>query len=267
MSVVTLTTDFGYSDSYAGVMKGVMLKINREIDFIDITHSISPHDIRQAAYVIYSAFSHFPEGAIHLCVVDPGVGSKRRPIAFEAGGYYFVGPDNGVFSKVIEKLEPSFIHEITNPDFMETSVSNTFHGRDIFAPAAAWIARGGFRLSALGPQISDPVILDLPKQTQSASNLIEGRIVYIDNFGNAVTNITAGLIKKLQRELGAEGVEIELLSEVIKGILKNYSEAPGGKAICATIGSWDTLEIFIGSGSAAATYGLSVDDDVHVRFY
>ena len=188
-------------------------------------------------------------------------------MALKAGGYYFVGPDNGVFTKVIETLEPSAIHEITNPDFMEANVSNTFHGRDIFAPAAAWIARGGFSLSSLGPQISDPVILELPRQTQSAPNLIEGRIIYIDNFGNAVTNITAGLIEKLQRELGAEGVEIELPSGVIKGILKNYSEAPGGKTICATIGSWNTLEFFVGSGSAAATYGLSVDDDVDVRFY
>ncbi|HEB71675.1 MAG TPA: hypothetical protein ENI77_03540 [Nitrospirae bacterium] len=267
MSIVTLTTDFGYSDSYAGVMKGVMLKINRELEFVDITHAISPHDIQQAAYVLYSAFSYFPEGAIHLCVVDPGVGSNRRPIAFEAGGYYFAGPDNGVFTKVIEKLGPSFIYEITNPDFINRSVSNTFHGRDIFAPTAAWIARGGFAMNALGPQIVDPTLIDLPKQTQSAPNLIEGRIIYIDHFGNAVTNITSGLIEKLQKELGAEGVEIEFPSGVIKGILKNYSESPGGAAICATIGSQDTLEFFVRSGSASATYGLSVNDDVDVRFY
>jgi len=267
MSIVTLTTDFGYSDSYAGVMKGVMLKINRELQFVDITHGISPQGIQQAAYVIYSAFSHFPEGSTHLLVVDPGVGSKRRPIAFEAGGYFFVGPDNGVFTKIIEKLEPSCIHEITNPDFMEANVSNTFHGRDIFAPATAWIARGGFGLASLGPQISDPVILDLPRQTQSAPNLIEGRIIYVDHFGNAVTNITAGLIAKLQKELGAEGVEIEVPSGVIKGILESYCEAPDGKAICATIGSLDTLEFFVRSGSASATYGLSVNDDVDVRFY
>jgi len=260
MSIVTLTTDFGYSDSYAGVMKGVMLKINRELEFVDITHAISPHDIQQAAYVLYSAFSYFPEGAIHLCVVDPGVGSNRRPIAFEAGGYYFAGPDNGVFTKVIEKLAPSFIYEITNPDFIEKNVSDTFHGRDIFAPTAAWIARGGFAMNALGPQIVDPTLIDLPKQTQSAPNLIE-------DFGNAVTNITSGLIEKLQKELGAEGVEIEFPSGVIKGILKNYSESPDDKAICATIGSWDTLEFFVRLGSASATYGLSVNDDVDVRFY
>ncbi len=267
MSVITLTTDFGSKDSFVGVMKGVMLKINRESTFVDITHQITPQNVGQAAYVIYSAFSYFPQGAVHLCVVDPGVGSSRSPVVLEAAGHYFVGPDNGIFTKIIRNFEPTAIHEIVNRDFMEPDVSSTFHGRDVFAPAAAWLSRGTVRLEEFGPAVKAPVTLDLPKQVRSAANLIEGSIIYIDGFGNAVTNITRSLLEEVEKNIQADGVEIALHAGVIKSILPNYSMAPDQNTICATIGSWNTLEVFLANGDAAGVFGLAVDDHVEVRYY
>jgi len=267
MPVITLTTDFGAQDSFVGVMKGVMLRINQEAVFVDLTHQIAPQNVRQAAYVIATSFSYFPEGSIHLCVVDPGVGSKRRPIVVEAGGHYFVGPDNGLFTKIIRNVPPARIHEITNRDFLEQETSHTFHGRDIFAPVAAWLSRGGVPLEAVGPEVKDPVLLDLPRQSQPAANLVEGEVIYIDGFGNAITNITRAMLEKVATDVGAAGMEINHKAGPVNGLLQAYGAAPDETGLCATIGSWNTVEIFVNNGNAAYAHGLSVGDNVEVRFY
>lgn len=267
MTIVTLTTDFGLSDAFAGVMKGVMLGINRDIAFVDLTHDIAPQNVRQAAYALYSAVGYFPEGTVHLCVVDPGVGSGRRALVFEAGGSCFVGPDNGVFTKIMGGFKPDNIYAITNPDFMADDVSRTFHGRDVFAPAAAWLAKGNVPPSAFGPPVADPVTLELPSPSQSAPNIIEGEVIYVDHFGNAITNVPLALMEKAERDAGAAGVEVETHAGVAAGVLSSYWEAPDDKSLNAIISSWNTLEIFTRSGSASAIHGLTVGDRVEVRYY
>jgi len=265
MPVVTLTTDFGVADSFVGIMKGVMLNICPDIVPVDITHNIAPQDIRQGAYIISSAFSFFPRGTVHLCVVDPGVGSRRRAIAFEAGGRHFVGPDNGVFTEIINRFHPAAIYELADEERMLTPVSSTFHGRDVFAPAAGWLARGA-NISSFGPVVEDARKLDLPTQVQSAPNMIEGEVIHIDHFGNAVTNLTQGLLRRVQRDIGAESVEIQIHGEIVNDIMPSYNAAPDGR-LCAVFGSSDTLELFVRNKNASAINGISVGDRVEARFY
>ena len=267
MSIITLTTDFGASDLFVGVMKGVMLGVNREVTLVDITHEIKPQNVRQAAYVMFASFGHFPEKSIHLCIVDPGVGSERKPIIFEAGGHYFIGPDNGLFTEVITSHKVDKIYEITNPDLMAEEVSNTFHGRDIFAPAAGWLSTGSVPLDAFGPLITDPVLLDLPRPIQTAANLIEGNVIYIDHFGNAITNITLGMLENVERTQLNGSFEIATRSGVASGVVKSYRSAPDDKNMYAIIGSWNTVELFVNGGSASALHGLNINDHVEARFY
>ncbi len=266
MAIVTLTTDFGLSDSFVGIMKGVMLRINPDVTFVDITHEISPQNIRQAAYVIASAFDYFPKGSIHLSIVDPGVGTGRRPIAVYANGHYFVGPDNGLFTKILRRYKPADVVELENRKFMLPSVSNTFHGRDIFAPVAGWLSKGE-QLNNFGSQAADPKLLDLPAQLQPAPNLIEGEVIHIDHFGNAITNITQNLVEHVGIELGSVSVEIAIKSHVIKEIAPNYSVVKNAKKLSATFGSFDTLELFLRNGDACSSFDISIGDHVEIRFY
>lgn len=265
MAVVTLTTDFGLSDPFVGIMKGVMLKINPSITIVDITHDIEPQNIRQAVYVISSAFGYFPTGSVHLCVVDPGVGTERRPLAFEAGGHVFVGPDNGVFTEIINRLHPKKFYQASNPEMTLRPVSNTFHGRDVFAPVAAWLA-GGTDPAAVGAIVSEPVMLKLPSQIRPAPNLIEGEIIHIDHFGNAITNITSGMMDLARKESNGGGLEIQTHGEVIEGLSPCYGAAPSDEKLAAVFGSWDTVELFVKNGSAASAYNLSLGDRVEARF-
>src|SRR5512136_525753 len=167
MSIITLTTDFGTSDGYVGTMKGVILSIAPNVTLVDITHEIAPQHIRQAAYVLYAAASYFPTAAIHLAVVDPGVGSRRRALVVRTSRGFLVGPDNGLFTLFLDDEPDAECHSITNPAFMLPYVSATFHGRDVFAPVAAHLARrDALELSEFGPRVSDAVTLALPKPVQ-----------------------------------------------------------------------------------------------------
>ncbi|MBI5815554.1 MAG: SAM-dependent chlorinase/fluorinase [Nitrospinae bacterium] len=263
--IVTLTTDFGLSDPFVGVMKGVMLSINPSITLVDITHEINPQDVRQAVYVIGSAFEYFPKGTIHLCVVDPGVGSERKAVAFEAGGQYFIGPDNGVFTEVLRRTKVSASHEITNPSVILPNQSATFHGRDVFAPAAAHLAKGT-PLNSFGPPAENLMSMDLPWEMRPAPDLVVGEVIYIDHFGNAITNITRSLVERAAREMDGAQVRIGFENGAIDGVLSNYSEADEEMSACAVFGSWDTLEIFVRNGDAAFIHGLEVGDEVQIRF-
>ncbi|VAX19348.1 hypothetical protein MNBD_NITROSPINAE02-892 [hydrothermal vent metagenome] len=265
MSIITLTTDFGLDDSFAGIMKGVTLSVNRNAKIIDITHQIKPYDITQAAFAIASACEFFPERSVHVCVVDPGVGSGRRPIIISAGERLFVGPDNGAFTKILQHHSSAEIYKIVNADYMLPNVSRTFHGRDIFAPVAGWLSIGE-PLERFGPQINNPALLDLPEQAQAAPNLIVGEVIHIDRFGNAITNVTMNLVEKVKGDTGAESVDIIHKSGKATGVLQSYASARDDE-LSATYGSWDTVELFIKNGGAAKVMGISVGDRVEINFY
>lgn len=191
MNIITALTDFGLKDSYVGVMKGVILSINPEARIVDITHGIEPQDILEASFVIDESYRFFPRGSIHLCVVDPTVGSTRRALLVKNHGHVFVGPDNGLFSMLVD--DDAEIREITNKRFFLPHVSGTFHGRDVFAPASAYLSLGA-RFSEFGPLVHDPV--NLPELRPNIVNgELNGRIVRFDRFGNAISNISTDILE------------------------------------------------------------------------
>src|SRR5271157_3055772 len=179
--IITLTTDFGYKDPFVAQMKGVILSINPDVTIVDITHLIHPQDIDEAAYIIGSSFSYFPSGTIHVVVVDPGVGSERKALILEAGGHYFIGPDNGVFSHILKR--PFSLHRITEEKYMLSKASPTFQGRELFAPVAASLSTG-LEPGEFGSPVEDFVVLSIPLPRVGRS-AISGEVIYIDSFGNA----------------------------------------------------------------------------------
>ena len=192
--IITLTTDFGTSDPYVGIMKGVILSINPKAKIIDITHSIPPQDIISAGVTIKNSFSFFPEKTIHLAVVDPGVGSKRSPLLIKTEKYFFIGPDNGLFSSIISNEKIENIVKITNKNYFLKKVSRTFHGRDIFAPVTAHLSTGK-RPDTFGPDLKNPIITPFPKPCIVNKNEAEGEVIHIDRFGNLLTNISTSFIE------------------------------------------------------------------------
>ena len=244
MGIITLTTDFSADDHYAGVMKGVIAGINPAAIVIDITHGIAAYNIAEAAFKLHASYSYFPEGAIHVAVVDPGVGSARKAIAAEAGGYLFVGPDNGVFSMIFDKCGVDRMAQITNPEFMLPMVSATFHGRDIFAPAAAHLSKG-IALEELGDVLSSYESLDIP-QARGSGDVITGRTIYADGFGNLVTNIPGAIV--------ADSCVIRAGDATINSLSVSYADGKEGELI-ALVGSSGFLEISVNKGSALEFFG------------
>jgi len=189
MPLIALLTDFGTHDAYVGVMKGVMAGICPDAQFIDLTHAIEPQNVRQGAFVLMTAFSYFPKGTIFLVVVDPGVGGQRRALAARAGDYIFVAPDNGVLSYVLRRYPYAVVNDLTSAAHQLAQVSSTFHGRDVFAPAAAYLAAGE-SLDRLGGRVRDPQKLPQPTLTLQADRLT-GEVLHIDHYGNIVTSLGA----------------------------------------------------------------------------
>jgi hypothetical protein len=259
-TIVTLTTDFGNKDSFAASMKGVILKINQQAQIVDVTHEIGPQDIWEAAFTLKTAYQHFPKGTVHLAVVDPGVGSGRRPIIVVTESYYFVGPDNGIFSLIFREAERLRVHHITASHYFLENAGPTFHGRDIFAPVASWLAKG-IPSGNFGDVIEDYVKLNVPVPKISA-NTIEGHVIHVDRFGNVVTNITYQDIQSL----AAEGTEMKpavtIAGKEIKGLKKFYAEAAPGEP-AAIINSSGHLEIFLFKQNART--GLSLKRGETVR--
>ncbi len=245
-SIITLTTDFGTRDHYVGVMKGVMLSVNGNVRPVDITHCIESHDIRAASFVIGNSYRYFPEKTVHLVVVDPGVGSARRPLALLADGHFFVGPDNGVFSSVIHSCEDFSAREIKNRDYFLKDVSSTFHGRDIFSPVAAHLSLG-VPFSEIGPQICDPEIL--PDEQCSINGAeIRGTVVYTDKFGNLVTSIPTECVND-----GARAV-VTVGDKRVLGISESYSSVEPGEIVVVG-GSGGYIEISVNRGRACDIFG------------
>jgi len=245
-NIITLTTDFGLKDHYVGAMKGVMLSVNENARPVDITHCVDSHDICAASFVIGNSYRYFPEKTVHLVVVDPGVGSERKPLAVLADGHFFVGPDNGVFSSVIRSCEDFSAREIKNLDYCLKEISSTFHGRDIFAPAAAHLSLG-VPFSEIGPQVHDPEIL--PRDGYSVSgNEIRGTVVYTDKFGNLVTSIPTEAVGS------RAGALVTVGGKRIAGISESYSSAEPGE-ILAVGGSCGYIEISVNQGRAYDAFG------------
>jgi len=235
---VTLTTDFGTRDGFAGQMKGVILRIHPEVMVVDVTHDIEPFDVIGAALVLKGVADRYPEGAIHVAVVDPHVGSERRGIVVQSNGQTYVGPDNGLFTFVLGPSDVWEAREIANPALMLPDPHPTFHGRDIFAPVAAWLARGR-DFSEVGPGVSDPVLLSVPEPQETADG-IAGHIIYADRFGNLSSNIPA---EKLLRRVG----QVKIGDVIIQGLSLYFAEVDKGSAV-ALINSFGLLEVAVEPG-------------------
>jgi S-adenosylmethionine hydrolase len=258
MHVITLTTDFGLDDWFVGAMKGVITRIAPRVQVIDLTHGIPPGDIRAGAFALAAGCRFFPTGTIHLAVVDPGVGSDRNAIAVQTEEYCFVGPDNGVLSFALRNERIKRIHALENKRYLPSSISQTFHGRDVFAPVAAHLAKG-VPIQKLGSKRNDLERLSWP-EPRLDENGIEGEVVYIDRFGNAITNIDAGMLNRLQAavcEIGRKPAQ--------KCPVKNcYQAVPTGKPV-AVLGSSGFLEIAVNGRSAAKRLAIKIGTKVVAR--
>ncbi|HUU50226.1 MAG TPA: SAM-dependent chlorinase/fluorinase [Nitrospinota bacterium] len=261
--IITLITDFGLRDPYVGTMKGVMLKINPELSFVDLTHEIESHNILEAAMILGSAYRYFPKDTIHLVVVDPGVGSDRRPILALTDKYYFVSPDNGVLSFVYKDPGLKKVLELGAKRYFLDEVGDTFHGRDIFSPVASWLSKG-VDVSSFGDEIHNYVQIPIP-ESELENNRIKGRIVYVDKFGNLVSNIKMSLFRKALSASSKKKFKITLGTLEINEINKYYIEKEKGTA-SALFNSWGNLEIYVPMKSASKIYGIKKGKKITIDF-
>jgi S-adenosylmethionine hydrolase len=255
---VTLTTDFGTRDPYVGALKGVLLTTTPGLQLVDLTHDISAQDILAGAYVLRNAAFEFPPKTVHLAVIDPAVGSTRRPLVVDAGGYRWVGPDNGLFSFALA-CPAARAFQITHPELRREPLSNTFHGRDLFAPTAARLA-AGFPLEQVGPVVTDALCL-ATTQVVVAESRIDGAVIHVDHFGNAISCIS-------QEDIATLGEAAELRVTAgdvsVEGIARTYADVESGSP-AALIGSGGLLEFCVRDGSAAACLGLQRGDTLCVE--
>ena len=253
--IITLLTDFGHSDVYAGAMKGVILSIAPEARIVDLTQGIPPQNIEVGAMQLAAAAPYFPPGTVHLAVVDPGVGTSRKAIALFENGHVFVGPDNGLLTLAAGPKAKGRLLE--NPRYRLKSVSPTFHGRDLFAPAAAYLSRG-VDPATLGPAARPKAKLMLPQPYRENGELV-GEVIAVDGFGNVVTNVSAAALRKAFRDLS--GFSVEARGARIRGLSRTYGDRSSGSLV-ALIGSAGYLEIAEVNGSAVQRLGLSPGEKI-----
>lgn len=253
--IITLLTDFGAESTYPAQMKGVILGRTPDAVLVDMSHAVPRHDVHTAAFMLAQAAPAFPEGTVHLTVVDPGVGSGRRVLAAEADGHLYVAPDNGILTLVAQgrrlfgpDVEPARVVAVENGTYFRTDVSSTFHGRDIFAPVAAALA-GGVDLDALGPGVETIERFDLVTATREG-NRIDARVLYVDPFGNLITNVAGDMLESFD----AARVEIRIGGAVIRGLCKAYCDVPPG-VLLAYVGSAGLVEVAVNHQSAAVRLG------------
>ena len=255
--LITLTTDFGYSDSFVGIMKGVIARINPGARVIDVSHGIPPQDVLAGALILRHSVSYFPRGTIHVAVVDPSVGGARRPLLIESDGSYFVGPDNGVLSLALENQQPSRIIHLSNATYHLQPTRATFHGCDIFAPVAAYLSLS-IVPAAFGETVESFVRLKVPEAARTGQE-IQGEILYIDSFGNLFTNIGERDLTAL-----AGNKPVIYLSDVtVRGLAPNYAAVAEGEFV-ALINSWGLLEIALYKDSAERRTAAKIGDKVRV---
>ncbi len=246
MTIVTLTTDFGLADGYVGAMKGVLLSIAPGALLVDVSHDIAPQDVRQAAYALRCAAPYFPRGTVHLAVVDPGVGGARRPLLVQTPDACYVGPDNGLFTFALEHPGAQ-AYELDRREFWRPAVSRTFHGRDVFAPVAAYLANGRSPAD-LGTPVADPLRLPEPVALRIAPGHLRGQVIHIDRFGNLITSVPGAWVTE-------GGWVCDIAGRRIEGIQQTYAAAQPG-TLLALISSNDTVEIAVRDNSAAALLGV-----------
>jgi len=290
--IITLTTDFGQGDVYVAVMKGVILNTNPQANIIDINHSIEPQDILQCAFILNIAYRYFPQQTIHVAIVDPGVGSERLGIIVKTPSAFFIAPDNGILSYVIDELCPGVVNAgqreeslqkngfrvavkegleiaaITDPRFWRHPVNPTFHGRDIFAPVAAGLSLG-ISLYEFGEKITSLFVLPIPKPYSDSQGSLIGQVLHIDNFGSLITNIkNSDLLSPsgtespiLQERLNESPVTIEIAGRLIHGLHSYYAQ---GEGLMAIIGSSGYLEVSLKNGNARDFLGVGIGEEVKV---
>jgi S-adenosylmethionine hydrolase len=261
MALITLTTDFGTVDGFVASMKGVILRLCPGAQIVDVTHEIPPHDVLRAAYVIDQAARWFPHNTIHVVVVDPGVGGDRRILLARLDDQIFVAPDNGVLTRVARRAKGRAFWSVTDRRYMLDPISHTFHGRDIFTPVAAYVA-DHTPLEKFGPRVQDILELPMPEPAVLAGPCIEGMVVYVDRFGNLMTNIEQDL---LATTFGAgAAVCVQVADETVLGPLASYSEAAPGQLL-SILNSAGLLELAIRDASAAVHLRADVGTRVLVE--
>lgn len=248
ISVVTLLTDFGERDYFVASMKGVILNINPQCRIVDLSHRVAPQQVEEAAYLLKACYKYFPDGTIHVAVVDPGVGTSRRALLATSSRYFFLGPDNGILSAALDEETGVEVRQIENKQYRLDSEGATFDGRDLFAPSAAWLTRGQ-QPGSYGRLIRDYATLRSPLP-EWKSGVLVGQIVYVDRFGNLISNVTPLFLKEVTGKSRRDRVTIRIAGVTIDGLVQNYA-AGGPGTPGALINSNGQLEIFIKDGSAA----------------
>jgi S-adenosylmethionine hydrolase len=262
--LVALLTDFGSRDHYAGAVKGAVLAACPEATVVDITHDLPRHDVAAGAFSLAAAYGAFPAGAVFVAVVDPGVGSARRALALEAAGYRFVGPDNGIFTLILTEHPGARVRQITNARLLRPEVSSTFHARDVFAPVAGHLAKGG-AFHDVGPAVRDPVVLALEPVRKVGKAEWEAAVVDVDGFGNLTTNLSGADLAAILKTLDGDPTRVVVVVEgVVLPLVRTYADVAEGEP-CALLGSSGRLEIAVHRDSAARLLGAPRGAPVRLR--
>jgi S-adenosylmethionine hydrolase len=255
--IITLLTDFGTKDGYVGAVKGVIKRINPQAEIMDVTHEIDSYNVLGAAFALNNFYKYFPKGTIHLAVVDPGVGGFRQPILIKTKDFFFVGPDNGIFSFIYQREDLTDVIVISNPKYFLAEPSSTFHARDIFTPVAAYLSLG-IKIDEFGESAKECMRFIIP-EPESEEKSLKGEIIHIDRFGNLITNISADLLEN------KKNAEIRVGKIKIKKISRSYFEIKE-QGLGALIGSSDFLELAVNQGSAQKLLKTKVGDQIRINF-
>ncbi len=263
MSIITLTTDFGNQDHYVACMKGVILGINDEAVIVDLCHEVPPYDIKYAAMLLDAAYDYFPPGTIHIVVVDPGVGSSRKPLVVAGKKYFWVAPDNGVLSLALAREGQASVVEADNAHFFLSGMSATFHGRDIFAPLAAWLSKG-IDYRQMGPIVESYSRMSFP-EARLVEGKIQGEIIHVDRFGNLISNIGRNLWEQARARWGSD-FRLKIGQLEIRKLVNHYAQAGALGEICALFGSSGRLELAINQGQADKILSLDMGQPLEISF-
>jgi S-adenosyl-L-methionine hydrolase (adenosine-forming) len=260
--IIALLTDFGYRDPFVGMMKGVMLGINPDLQLVDISHEITPQRVREAAIILSAAFPYFPLYTIFVVVVDPGVGGSRRPLVVETAEHLFVAPDNGVLGPVLGQTDVRCVIHATQAKYFRRPISRTFHGRDVFAPLAAWLSQG-VEVHDIGPAIDDYDRLELPRPSVRRDGSLEGEVLYQDRFGNLMTNISEAWVTERWGPPPWQGIRAYVEASVVRGLDSYYAQR-SPQELGIIINSWGLFEIFANGGNAARATGAIEGSSVRI---
>ena len=261
LGLITLLTDFGDRDSFVASMKGVILTINPHSTLVDLSHQLPPHSVEDAAYLLKSCYRYFPEGTVHVAVVDPGVGTARRPLIAQSEHYFFLAPDNGLLTLILAEDRKMEVREIENADYRLTSPGHTFDGRDLFAPAAAWLTKQQ-PFASFGRLIDDCKTFTIAKPKWEAMVLV-GEIVHVDRFGNLISNLTPQHVEEVREITKRPNPLIRIAGHTIDGLVESYHEGDA-RVPHALINSNGQLEIFLKEGSAASLLQLGTREAVRL---